>query len=198
MVLVATGPAPMLAAEPGARLTLADGTLVTISAVLPMHIYSLHASVLGIMYFGSGSGSRLDEFRIYSTDGQMMQGYLFTAALPLLPIIVLGRRWQLPIGVPTAPGGSWLLLGGGAVAGVGGRAAGGGGGDGGGLRLERPTRISPGRLSPLRRLCGLRCARDEVRILPSSAHGGASPFPDHPGHAVPETSRTPERGGGLL
>ncbi|MET0424964.1 MAG: hypothetical protein ABW046_13860, partial [Actinoplanes sp.] len=50
MVLVATGPALMLATKPGDRLSISDGALATISALLsalPVHIYSLHASVLG-------------------------------------------------------------------------------------------------------------------------------------------------------
>jgi hypothetical protein len=97
MVLVAVGPALMTSAP---RLNLGDGTLVTISAlltVLPLHIFSLHANVLGTMFFGHGN----NPVRIYSTDGQILHGYLFTTVLLLLPIILLGRRWSVPIGVPT-------------------------------------------------------------------------------------------------
>jgi hypothetical protein len=102
MVLVAAGPALMLATEPGRTLSLAGGTLATISAlfsVLPLHIYSLHASVLGYPFFG-------DEFdrgpvRIYSRDAQEMHGYLFSTVLLLLPILIMGRRWRLPPAVPT-------------------------------------------------------------------------------------------------
>jgi hypothetical protein len=97
MVLVAIGPALMTTAP---RLSLGDGALVTISAlltVLPLHIFSLHANVLGTMYFGDGD----KPVRIYSTDAQIMHGYLFTTALLLLPIILIGRRWPVPIGVPT-------------------------------------------------------------------------------------------------
>jgi hypothetical protein len=97
MVLVAVGPALMTTAP---RLTIADGTLVTISAlltVLPLHIYSLHANVLGTIYFGDGE----NPVRIYSTDGQILHGYVFTTILLLLPIILIGRRWAVPIGVPT-------------------------------------------------------------------------------------------------
>lgn len=101
MVLVATGPALMTAANPGERLSAADGTLVTVSAllaVLPLHIYSLHASTLGTIFFGSDAG----ELDIYSPDAQIMHGYLFTTALLLLPIVLIGRRWPVPLGVPTA------------------------------------------------------------------------------------------------
>ncbi|MEU4240210.1 hypothetical protein [Actinoplanes sp. NPDC026619] len=99
MVLVAAGPAMMTALRPGDRLTIADGTVVTISALLtalPLHIYSLHANVLGEFFFGEGD----DPVRIYSTDAQVMHGFLFTTVLLLLPIILIGRRWRLPIGVP--------------------------------------------------------------------------------------------------
>jgi hypothetical protein len=97
MALVAVGPAMMTTAP---RLGPADGALVTISAlltVLPLHIYSLHANVLGTIYFGHG-GSPV---RIYSTDAQTFHGYVFTTALLLLPIILIGRRWPVPVGVPT-------------------------------------------------------------------------------------------------
>src|SRR5690242_241306 len=97
MVLVAAGPALMTTAP---RLNLGDGALVTVSAlltVLPLHIFSLHANVLGRIYFGDGD----NPVRIYSTDGQVLHGYLFTTVLLLLPIILIGRRWSVPIGVPT-------------------------------------------------------------------------------------------------
>ncbi|GAA2637923.1 hypothetical protein [Paractinoplanes durhamensis] len=99
MVLVAAGPALMTAVQPGDRLSIADGALVTVSAlltVLPLHIYSLHANILGTIFFGEGD----DPVRIYSTDAQMMHGFLFTTVLLFLPIILIGRRWRLPIGVP--------------------------------------------------------------------------------------------------
>src|SRR3954452_792328 len=82
MVLVATGPELMLATAPGDRLSFADGTLATSSALLaalPLHIYSLHASVLGSIFFGESEGM----FRIFSVDAQMMHGYLFTTVLLL-------------------------------------------------------------------------------------------------------------------
>ena len=99
MTLVAAGPALMLAVKPGDRLSVADGALATISAllsVLPLHIYSLHASVLGVWPFGKGG----DPVRVYSIDGQLMHGYLASTVLLLLPIVLLGRRWRLPPGVP--------------------------------------------------------------------------------------------------
>jgi hypothetical protein len=108
MVLVAMGPALMTAAAPGDRLTLANGTLVTLSALLsalPLQIYSLHASVFGTMYFGRPDddlGRQSGEIPIFSHDAQVMHGYLFSTVLLLLPILLIGRRWRLPIGVPTA------------------------------------------------------------------------------------------------
>ncbi|MGW4941801.1 hypothetical protein ACWEOZ_09455 [Actinoplanes sp. NPDC004185] len=101
MALVAAGPALMLAGRPGRGLSVADGTLATISAllsVLPLHIYSLHASALGTMYFGEPGDGRV---RIFSFDAQVMHGYLFSTVLLFLPILIMGRRWRLPIGVPT-------------------------------------------------------------------------------------------------
>ena len=100
MTLVAMGPALMTAAGPGDRLSAGHGTLVTISALLaalPLHIYSLHASVFGTVFFGS----RITPERIYSTSGQVFHGYLASTALLLLPIVLIGRRWRVPIGVPT-------------------------------------------------------------------------------------------------
>jgi hypothetical protein len=97
MVLVAAGPALMTDAE---RLSFSDGAIVTISALLtslPLHIYSLHANVLGEFFFGDGA----DPVRIYSIDAQVMHGFLFTTVLLLLPIVLIGRRWRLPIGVPS-------------------------------------------------------------------------------------------------
>jgi hypothetical protein len=99
MTLVAAGPALMLAARPGGRLSFADGVLATVSAllsVLPLHIYSLHASALGVWPFGGG----VEPVEIYSYDGQLMHGYLASTVLLLLPIVLLGRRWRLPPGVP--------------------------------------------------------------------------------------------------
>ncbi|HET9517766.1 MAG TPA: hypothetical protein VFO77_08585 [Actinoplanes sp.] len=97
MVLVAAGPALMV---PAGRLTVADGVLATISALLamlPLHIYSLHASVLATDPLGYGG----DRIGVYSYDAQLMHGYLFTTVLLLLPIVLLSRRWRVPIGVPT-------------------------------------------------------------------------------------------------
>ena len=100
MVLVAMGPALMLAASPGERLTAGGGWLVGISAlfsVLPVHIYTLHASAIGFRHLGSGE----DPMPIYSSDAQLIHGYLFSTALLLLPLIIIGRRWPLPLGLPT-------------------------------------------------------------------------------------------------
>jgi hypothetical protein len=95
MVLVAVGPALMTS-----TFSVADRVLVTISAlltVLPIHIYSLHANVLGTIFFGDGE----NPVRIFSFDGQIMHAYLFTTVLLLLPIVLIGRRWPVPLGVPT-------------------------------------------------------------------------------------------------
>jgi hypothetical protein len=99
MALVAAGPALMLATKPGRGLSGADGTLACISVLLsalPLHIYSLHASALGIAYFGRPGGT----IRIFSTDAQVLHGYLFSTVLLFLPILIMGRRWRLPFGVP--------------------------------------------------------------------------------------------------
>ena len=101
MCLVAAGPALMLATRPGRGLSVGDGTLATISAllsVLPLHIYSLHASALGTMFFGDPDGGPV---RIFSIDAQVVHGYLFSTVLLFLPILIMGRRWRLPFGVPT-------------------------------------------------------------------------------------------------
>jgi hypothetical protein len=101
MAMVAAGPALMLAGKPGRGLSGADGTLATLSAllsVLPLHIYSLHASALGTAFFGQPGGGTI---RIYSYDAQVLHGYLFSTVLLFLPILILGRRWRLPFGVPT-------------------------------------------------------------------------------------------------
>jgi hypothetical protein len=100
MVLVAAGPVLMLATTPGDRLSIGDGVLATLStllSVLPLHIYSLHASGLGRTFLGDGE----NPVRIFSTDAQMMHGYLFSTVLLLVPIVLLGRRWPVPAGVPT-------------------------------------------------------------------------------------------------
>ncbi|MGX6600629.1 hypothetical protein ACWKSP_00610 [Micromonosporaceae bacterium Da 78-11] len=100
MVLVAAGPALLLTGKPGRGLSVADGTLTTVSAlfsVLPLHIYSLHASAIGSIYLGQGD----DPVLIFSLDAQMVHGYLFSTVLLLAPILILGRRWRLPIAVPT-------------------------------------------------------------------------------------------------
>jgi hypothetical protein len=101
MVLVAMGPALMQATLPARELGFGGGWLVGISvlfAVLPVHIYSLHASAIGFRHLGSGQ----DPVGIFSPDAQLVHGYLFSTVLLLLPLIVIGRRWPLPLGLPTA------------------------------------------------------------------------------------------------
>ncbi|MEV6300059.1 hypothetical protein AB0M02_11715 [Actinoplanes sp. NPDC051861] len=100
MVLVAMGPALMLAAGPESRLTAGGGFLVAVStlfAALPVHIYSLHASSIGFRHLGSGESP----VPIFSPDAQLIHGYVFSTILLLLPFIVIGRRWPLPIGLPS-------------------------------------------------------------------------------------------------
>jgi hypothetical protein len=46
-------------------------------------------------------GSDLDPVPIYSSDAQLVHGYVFSTVLLLLPFIVIGRRWPLPIGLPS-------------------------------------------------------------------------------------------------
>jgi hypothetical protein len=113
MVLVATGPALMLADVPGRTVSGGDTVLVTISAllaVLPLHIYSQHASALEDPLLGTGA----EIMGTFSEDGQMLHGYFGSTVLLLLPVVVLSRRWQLPRGLPTAlvalPGLSMALM----------------------------------------------------------------------------------------
>jgi hypothetical protein len=100
MVLVAMGPALMMATTPGRVLGAGGAFLVAISALfsaLPLHIYSLHASALGFRHLGTGA----DVPNVFSPDGQLVHGYLFSTVLLLVPILMIGRRWHLPIGLPT-------------------------------------------------------------------------------------------------
>jgi hypothetical protein len=101
MTLVASGPGLMLASESPARtLSARDAAMVTVSAllaVLPLHIYSLHANALAAPLLGTGD----DPMRTFSLDGQMVHGYFGSTVLLLLPLLILGRRWRLPVGVPT-------------------------------------------------------------------------------------------------
>ena len=113
MVLVAAGPALLLATRPGDRLSFGDAALVTVSALLsalPLHIYTLHASAIGEYYFGGGDGPHRiggavepgnGPVLIFSRDAQTVHGFLFSTVLLLLPILIMGRRWRLPFAVPT-------------------------------------------------------------------------------------------------
>jgi hypothetical protein len=124
MVLVAAGPALMFADSPGRSLAGGDAVMVTVSAllaVLPLHIYSRHASVFSNSVLGTGD----DPMESFSLDGQMTHAYFGSTVLLLLPILVIARRWQLPVGMPTVllglpglllmfifgdPGQEWLPL----------------------------------------------------------------------------------------
>ncbi|SDT52956.1 hypothetical protein [Actinoplanes derwentensis] len=100
MVLVAMGPTLMLATGPERTLGLSGALLVGVSTlftVLPVHIYTLHASSIGFRHLGSGT----EPIKIFSPDAQLVHGYLFSTVLLLLPFIVIGRRWPLPIGLPS-------------------------------------------------------------------------------------------------
>ncbi|GAA4953135.1 hypothetical protein GCM10025331_47380 [Actinoplanes utahensis] len=100
MVLVAMGPALMLATGPERTLGAGGALLVGISTlftVLPVHIYSLHATAIGFRHLGSD----LDPIPVFSPDAQLIHGYIFSTILLLVPFIVIGRRWPLPIGLPS-------------------------------------------------------------------------------------------------
>jgi hypothetical protein len=100
MVLVACGPALMLAASSARRLPGSDAVMVLVSALLaslPLHIFSEHASALEDPLLGTGA----DPMDTYSLDAQMFHGYVGSTFLLLIPVLVLGRRWSLPVGVPT-------------------------------------------------------------------------------------------------
>ncbi|MFI2364617.1 hypothetical protein [Promicromonospora sp. NPDC019610] len=103
MVLVAAGPALMLAASmPSSARSVRGGDAATVvaSAVLasiPVHIYTLHASALPTPHLGTGE----IEPSTFSMDAQMFHGYVGSTVVLLIPLLVLARRWQLPIGAPT-------------------------------------------------------------------------------------------------
>ncbi|GAA1637594.1 hypothetical protein [Actinoplanes couchii] len=100
MVLVAMGPALMLATGPERTLGLRNALLVGVSTlftVLPVHIYTLHASSIGFRQLGSGQ----EPIPVFSPDAQLIHGYVVSTVLLLLPFIVIGRRWPLPIGLPS-------------------------------------------------------------------------------------------------
>ncbi len=103
MVLVASGPALMLAASsPSSARRVRGGDAVTmvasaVLAAIPVHIYTLHASVLWGPQLGTGE----PEPDTFSLDAQMLHGYVGSTVLLLVPLLVLARRWQLPVGVPT-------------------------------------------------------------------------------------------------
>ena len=100
MMLVAAGPALMLATRPGRRLSIGDAVLVTASALLsalPVHIYSLHATAIGFIHLGTGEQTP----GVFSVDAQLVHGYLASTVLLLLPIVLIGRRWRIPFAVPT-------------------------------------------------------------------------------------------------
>ncbi|MDZ4234068.1 MAG: hypothetical protein U1C73_09985, partial [Dietzia sp.] len=62
---------------------------------------------------------------VWSLDGQILHGYFGSTVLLLLPMLLIGRRWGLPVGMPTAlvtlqatllwlmfgePGDEWLFV----------------------------------------------------------------------------------------
>nr|BFF16731.1 hypothetical protein GCM10025730_02520 [Promicromonospora thailandica] len=101
MVLVASGPALMVASS-GAppRLRGADAVVTIASAVLaalPVHIYTLHASALASPLLGSGE----PEPNTFSFDAQTFHAYVGSTVVLLVPLLVLTRRWRLPAGAPT-------------------------------------------------------------------------------------------------
>ncbi|MGW2091413.1 hypothetical protein [Promicromonospora sukumoe] len=119
MVLVAAGPALMVAssastvsatapatvpgtvpATPGRRLRGADAVLTTISAVLaaiPVHIYTGHASALEEPLLGTGD----TDMSSFSLDAQMFHAYVGSTVVLLVPILLISRRWRLPVAAPT-------------------------------------------------------------------------------------------------
>lgn len=104
MVLVAAGPALMFAAStsPSKRQVRgADAVLLVLSAALaslPLHIYTNHATALEEPMLGTGAV----EPETYSLDALMVHGYVGSTVLLVLPLLLLARRWELPVGAPTA------------------------------------------------------------------------------------------------
>jgi hypothetical protein len=120
MVLVGLGPVFLCwAEEDKGYLGRADVMLVTwslVMAMMPLHIYSNHASALGFPAIGTGS----EPMPIAGQDATWLHGYVLSTVLLLAPIAVWGKRWRLPVGVPSLlvciPAGLiWLSLGGMAV-----------------------------------------------------------------------------------
>lgn len=111
MVLVAAGPAWLRWQVPdGRRLGAADAALVLLSsllAVVPLHIFTLHASVLASPKLGSG----VSPMPVRGPDTLSVHGYVVSTVLLLLPVLVLGRRWALPYGAgPVLAGVPALLM----------------------------------------------------------------------------------------
>jgi hypothetical protein len=104
MVLVAAGPALMLAASSASsarNLRGGDAVLVVLSAVLasiPVQIYTLHASALAVPMLGTGEAEPVT----FSVDALMFHTYVGSTVLLLVPVVLLARRWHLPLGAPTA------------------------------------------------------------------------------------------------
>ena len=104
MVLVAAGPALMTAdASPSSSRRVRGGqaVMVVVSAVLasiPVHIYTLHASALAAPLLGSG----VAEPDSFSLDAQEFHAYVGSTVLLLVPVLLIGRRWNLPLGAATA------------------------------------------------------------------------------------------------
>lgn len=99
MVLVAAGPALMRASLPdGGRPGVGDTVLVLASALLaglPLQIFTLHANVLGWPHLGSGE----HPMPVIGTDALAVHGYVTSTVLLLVPVLLTGRRWTLPVGI---------------------------------------------------------------------------------------------------
>lgn len=103
MVLVASGPALMVAASAATRrLRGGDAVMVVVSAVLallPVIIYTEHASALEDPLLGTVVQQ---EWETFSADAQMVHAYVGSTVVLLTALLILGRRWHLPLGAPTA------------------------------------------------------------------------------------------------
>jgi hypothetical protein len=99
MVLVASGPARLVWIAPGGRrLRPPDAALVLLSTLLtvvPLHIFTLHATVLVRPKLGTG----LDPMPVQGLDALALHGYIASTVLLVIPIATLGRRWALPYGI---------------------------------------------------------------------------------------------------
>lgn len=103
MVLVASGPAQLVASTLTTRILRGGDTILvvlsTVLALLPVIIFSEHASALEDPLLGTQVA---DEWDTVSADAQMVHAYVVSTVVLMTAVLLLGRRWRLPLGAATA------------------------------------------------------------------------------------------------